>query len=349
MKLEQPTGTTNRRRFLQYAAMLGVGWRTLMNSGDARAAVYAAREAAGDKDLWPQMTYRKLGRTDFNASRLVFGCGASLALRAKDELLNAAYDAGINVFDVGYSGYYYYAEENLSSFVRKVRDKVFLISKAPAELDVEPNQQVTVEQAKHAAKVWSERLDESLAGLQVDYVDAYYVMASYNPSLIQSEEIYSAFQRAKQAGKVKHLGLSTHRNAEKVVLAAAETGWYDLAMIAITPGGWYDWETKQVLPGSKPMTGLLPVLEKVRKSGMGLVGMKAARHIAGRFYLPWGNLDAFDEYYDEKLMAASLSPFQRSYAYVLAHGLDVVNADIGSFAHLEENVLATTSSPKYFA
>ena len=82
------------------------------------------------------------------------GCGASLAIRSKDELLNAAYDAGINVFDVGYSGYYHNAQENLSSFIRGVRDKVFLISKAPAELDsdVAPNQSVTVDQAKRAAK-----------------------------------------------------------------------------------------------------------------------------------------------------------------------------------------------------
>jgi predicted aldo/keto reductase-like oxidoreductase len=351
MEPEQPTGTTSRRKFLQYSAMLSVGWQTLMSSRDARAAVYAAKEAAGVGSLWPEMTYRTLGRTGFRASRLVMGCGASLAIRSKDELLNAAYDAGINVFDVGYSGYYFYAQENLASFINRVRDDVFLISKAPAGLDpdVAPNQSVTVEQAKHAAKVWSEQLDESLGQLQVDYVDAYYLMASYNPSLIKSEEIYNAFQRAKQAGKVKHLGLSTHRNAEKVVLAAAETGWYDLAMIAITPGGWYDWETKSVLKGSKPMTGLLPVLEKVRNSGMGLVGMKAARHIAGRIYLPWGNPDTFNEYYDEKLMSAQLSPFQRSYAYVLAHGLDVVNADIGNFGHLEENVHAATSSQEYFA
>jgi hypothetical protein len=354
MKLKQTTGTTgrvSRRNFLTYAAILAVGWRTLLSSRDARAAVYAARESAGGASVWPEMTYRTLGRTGFNASRLVMGCGASLAIRSKDELLNAAYDAGINVYDVGYSGYYYYAQENLSPFIRKVRDNVFLISKAPAELDgeVAPNQAVTVDQAKRAASIWSERLDESLKELNVDYVDAYYLMASYNPSLIESEEIYQAFLRAKQAGKVKHLGLSTHRNAEKVVLTAAKTGWYDLAMIAITPGGWYDWESKNVLPGSKPMTGLQPVLEEVRSSGMGLVGMKAARHIAGKFYLPWGNEDAFDQYYDEKLMAARLSSFQRSYAYVLAHGLDVVNADIGSFAHLKENVHAATSSQTYFA
>jgi aryl-alcohol dehydrogenase-like predicted oxidoreductase len=269
--------------------------------------------------------------------------------RRKDELLNAAYDAGINVFDVGYRGYYRSAEKHLAPFLQKVRDRVFLISKAPADLEAAPDERVTVEQARQAAGIWSRRLDESLSELQVDRVDAYYLMASYNPSLIESEEVYRAFQDARQAGKVAYLGLSTHRNAEKVLLAAARTGWYDLAMIAITPGGWYDWESKSVLQGSKPMTGLQPVLEKARESGMGLVGMKAARHLAGLPILGWWKkLEAFDEHYDQNLLSAGLSPYQRSYAYVLAHGLDVVNADMGSLLQLRENVIAVAKSPSYF-
>jgi aryl-alcohol dehydrogenase-like predicted oxidoreductase len=349
MGLDQDTGSISRRRFVQYLAMLIVGGRTLLNSGDARAAFYAARQAAGADGAWPKMSYRKLGRTNFNASRLVFGCGAALMFRKKDALLDAAYDAGINVFDVGYRGYYRNAEKNLAPFIRKVRDRVFLISKAPADLDVEPDARITVPQARQAADSWAKRLDASLKELRVDHVDAYYLMASYNPFLIESEEVYAVFERARQAGKVTHLGLSTHRNAEKVLLAAAGTGRYDLAMIAITPGGWYDWESKSVLEGSKPMTGLQPTLGKARESGMGLIGMKAARHMAGLPILGWWKVpDAFDEYYDERLLSAPLSPFQRSYAYVLAHGLDVVNADMQSLAHLQENVIATTSSPTYF-
>jgi aryl-alcohol dehydrogenase-like predicted oxidoreductase len=330
--------------------VLTVGGRTLWSSGDARAALHAALDAATGPAGWPAMSYRKLGRTGFNASRLVMGCGASLMFSKKDALLNAAYEAGVNVFDVGYRGYYRAAESNLSGFLNKVRDDVFLISKARVDLEVEPDDIVTVAQAKQAARVWSERLDASLAELRVDHVNAYYLMASHNPSLIRSEEIHVAFQTAKQAGKVGHLGISTHRNAEKVLAAAVETGWYDLAMIAITPGGWYDWESKSVLTGSKPMAELQPVLEKARASGIALVGMKAARHLSGLPVLGWWKkLDAFDEYYDDNLMSASLSPFQRSYAYVLAHGLDVVNADIQDMAQLQENVIATASSPRFFA
>ncbi len=340
----------SRRRFIQYLAVLTVGGRTLWSSGDARAAVAAAKAALGGPAAWPAMTYRKLGRTDFRASRLFMGCGASLMFRRKDELLHAAHEAGINVFDVGYRGYYRFAERNLAPFLKTARDDVFLISKAPADVDVEPDDIVTVEQARKAAAIWSERLDASLRDLEVDRVDAYYLMAAHNPSLIRAEEIRRAFEAARQAGKVRHLGVSTHRNAEKVLRAAAETGWYDLAMIAITPGGWYDWESKSVLEGSKPLKGLRPVLEEAKASGIALVGMKAARHLSGVRVLGWWKkLDAFDEYYDEKLMAAPLSPFQRSYAYVLGHGLDVVNADIQDLGQLQENVAATAGSASLFA
>ena len=77
---------------------------------------------------------------------------------------------------------------------------------------------------------------------------------------------------------------------------------------------------------------------------------RQARALSGLPVLGWWKkLDAFDEYYDESLRAAPFSPFQRSYAYVLAHGLDVVNADIQDAAQLRENVVAAARSPSFFA
>ena len=63
------------------------------------------------------MPHRTLGRTGFEGSRLVFGCGAALS-RRRDALLEAAFDAGINVFDVGFRGYYRDAERHLAPFAR---------------------------------------------------------------------------------------------------------------------------------------------------------------------------------------------------------------------------------------
>jgi aryl-alcohol dehydrogenase-like predicted oxidoreductase len=293
------------------------------------------------------MARRRLGRTGWDASRLVFGCGAALSERPNDALLEAALEAGINVFDVGFRAYYDDAEKHLGPFARKRRDHIFLISKAFVPLEVEPDAEITGSQARSGAAGWLEFLDGSLRELGVDHVDAYYLMASHNPSIVTSEEIQSAFQAARKAGKVRFLGLSTHQNAQKVLAAAVRSGAYDLAMIAITPAGWYDWTDKRILEGSPAMADLQPALARAREAGIGLVGMKAGRHLAGRRFLGWGNPRAFDRYYDEALLAAKLSPYQRSYAYVLEHGLDVVNADMQSLAHLRENVVAAATSSLY--
>ena len=337
-----------RRRFVQYLAMLGVGGQALLRSGDLSAAIAEARNAVSDAP-WPEMTYRTLGRTGFNASRLVFGCGAALSKGPADDLLNAAFDAGVNVFDVGTSRYYDDAERNLAPFLKRHRDEVFLISKAMLNLDVEPNEPVSVADARAAAAAWLELMDESLREMKTEHVDAYYVMAAHNPSLVASEELYGAFSKAKAAGKVSHFGLSTHQNAQRVLETAIETGWYSLATIAITPGGWYDWADRTILEGSPPMLELQPLLDRARAAGIGLIGMKAGRFLAGRRFLGWGNPGAFDEFYDDALLAADLSAFQRSYAFVLAHGLDCVNADMQHHAHLKENFVAAATSHEIFA
>ncbi len=340
---------TNRRRFLKTLAMVGVAGQTLLRSRDVRAAVGAARDiAVPGVSNWPEMPKRQLGNTGFAASQLVFGCGAALSRGPKDDLLEASFEAGVNVYDVGYRGYYKDAEKNLAPFARRVRDRIFLISKAYAPLEVEPNDSVTPGQARYAADTWLEALDGSLRELEVDRIDAYYAMASFSPSLIKSDELLGAAERAKDAGKISHLGLSTHQNAEKVLEAAIETGAYSLAQIAVTPAGWYDWASKGILPSSPPMAKLRPLFDRARKAGMGLVGMKAGRYLAGRKFLGWGKPTAFDSYYDPSFMAAELSPFQRSYAFVLEHGLDCVNADSQSMTHLAENFAAAATSSRYF-
>ena len=341
---------TNRRSFVELLTLLGVGGGALLRTRDVRAAVSTAQEAADKMPgaaPWPGMTYRVLGRTGFRASRLVYGCGAALAGRPNDRLLNVALEAGVNVFDVGYSGYYRNAERNLASFAKAHRNEIFLISKAP--VNVGADDEVTTEVAKEAARAWSMLLDKSLTELDTEHVDAYYQMAANNPAVVRAEELRRAFEDAKAAGKVSFLGLSTHENAQQVLEAAIDTGWFDLAMIAITPAGWYDWNKRQILSESDDMAHLAPLLARARKAGIGLVGMKVGRLLAGRRWGGGANGKVFDGYYDEALLAADLSDFQRSYAYVLAHGLDVVNADIQDYAILKENFVAAATSERYFA
>ena len=348
----QRTARTDRRSFLTGLAALGLAGRTLLRTGDAGAAIYAAETASGGSDRLVSPGRRVLGRTGFEGSRLVFGCGAALSRRRRDDLLEAALEAGINVFDNGTRRYYRDAEVNLAPFLARhkaKRDEIFLISKAMTYLDVGPEEEITPAQAREGAATWTGLLEQSLSELGVDHVDAYYVMASHNPYIVKSEEMRSAFETARDAGKVRYWGLSTHQNAQRVLEAAAETGAYHLAQIAITPAGWYDWADRNILPGSATMQDLRPFLDGVRESGIALIGMKAGRYLAGRKFLGWGKPDAFDDHYDEAFLASGLSAFQRSYAYVLGHGLDAVNADMQSFAHLEENLAAAATADSAFA
>lgn len=334
-----------RRSLIQTFSMLAAGTTALARTGSLQAATDEATQSVKG---WPGMQYRTLGKTGFNGSRLVFGCGAALSRGTANNLLEPAFEAGINVFDVGYRNYYKDAEQNLAPFLKKHGDDIFVISKANPEVELKWDQEVSVAVAKEAAGKWSRFLDQSLSELGIEHVDAYYLMAANNVSMIRSDEMYDAFSRAKQAGKVDHWGISTHQNAENVLLAAAETGRFSLAQIAVTPAGWYDWIDKGILDDGQAMTDLQGVFNTAREAGIGLIGMKAGRYLAGRRFLGWGDPDAFDEYYDEELLRAKLTAFQRSYAYVLAHGLDAVNADMQSWQHFRENHFATTRVTEQF-
>ena len=347
MKKKKNSDSYDRREFLKIVASAAFSAPILLTSTNSQASASTGAAETVHLNERPTMSYRKLGRTGFYSSRLVFGCGAALMGGGAPRLLQRAFEAGINHFDVGSDIYYKGSERNLAPFLKDHREKVWVVSKAPAIIRVPSGQSVTVEQARSAAAYWTRLMDASLKDLQTDYVDAYYLMAVDNPSLVRSEEVYNAFRKARDAGKVGYFGLSTHGNAQKVLEAAIETGWYDLAMIGITPAGWYDWDTKGLAKGTSTLTELRGLLKRANQAGIGLVGMKTVRYLAPFWSLGKGDPTAFDNVYSEKFKASPLNPFQRAYAYVLQHGLDVVNADMHNLKHLDENIVAAARADLY--
>jgi aryl-alcohol dehydrogenase-like predicted oxidoreductase len=298
----------------------------------------------------PSMTYRKLGRTNFMCSRLVFGCGAALVGGRGVHLLDRAFESGINYFDCGSESYYKGNETSFAPFLKANRKNIWVTSKAmvddtnDSQLDIP----ITLDQAKAASTKWTKFLNQSLKDLQTEYVDAYLLMNIRNPSILSSEEVYKAFLDAKAAGKVGFFGFSTHKNAKKVLEAAIKTKWYDIAMPGITPAGWYDWSTKNIEKDASSLSSLRSLLNMARKAGMGLIGMKTVRLMSPMSSLGKGDETVFNSYYDKKLLESPLNPFQRAYAYILENGLDVVNADMQNFTHLEDNIVAAATSKIYF-
>ncbi|MFP6584738.1 MAG: aldo/keto reductase [Candidatus Hydrogenedentota bacterium] len=346
----------NRRDFMKTSAVAGSAMLA-SSAGTANAADDGLIHRNEQPD---KMSYTKLGRTNFMCSKLVFGCGAALAGGRAVRLLERAFDNGVNHYDIGYDDYYKGSEKAIKEFANRHRDEIWITSKAPARggIGVGTDLKYTVAMAKADATFWTKEIDKSLSHMGIDYVDAYYLMMVGNPEAIRSEELRNAFLKAKEAGKVGHWGISTHLRAHECLEVAIETDWYDLAMVAITPAGWYDTVTSKTVSDRGSMKDLRPFLDKARKAGIGLVGMKAARHIALNPYegMAAGVLGAtgadpsmYDAHYSEKLMKSGLNPFQRTYAYLVENGMDVVNSDMQNFKHFEENIIAARDAHTYFA
>jgi predicted aldo/keto reductase-like oxidoreductase len=283
MKDNEQHVSMNRRKFSKIIMSSVIGGPFILGSKGSFSKDSTAGDNLIHRNERSSMTYRKLGRTNFMSSRLVFGCGAALVGGKAVRLLDRAFEAGINHFDVGSDVAYKGSEQNLAPFLKANRDNIWVASKAPLYIKIEyPDDPVSVEQAKEAANIWTKLLNASLKDLKTDYIDAYYLMAVNSPALISSEELYKAFLEAKSAGKIGYFGLSTHNNTKKVLEVAIKTGWYDLAMIGITPAGWYDWETKELEKDTPTLIDLQPLLEQARDTGIGLIGMKTVRTIISK-------------------------------------------------------------------
>ena len=278
MNKDKEKSAVDRRSFLKTSAAAG---STILAAGLPSTPRALAADGYDHRNERPgRMQYRKLGRTNFMCSALVFGCGAALRDGKAIRLLERAYDQGVNHFDVGrtYKG----SEAAMAPFLKQHRGDIWVTSKGPARTGeaLGPDDPLTVDYAKGAMRYWTQQLDDSLKALDTDYVDAYYLMGVNHAGFVKSEETATAFLKAKEAGKVGHFGISTHERAQECLEAAIEAGWYSLAMIAMTPSGWYDYRERQLRKGTLNLKQVRPLLDQAREAGIGLVGMKAARHIA---------------------------------------------------------------------
>ncbi|HSW47167.1 MAG TPA: aldo/keto reductase, partial [Phycisphaerae bacterium] len=291
----------DRRRFLKTTAA-GVGAAAVAGSIAQAAEGPAASQPAArvsDKDpIWLSrkdgMAYARLGRTNLMCSRIVAGWCKNLPL----ERLLAR---GVNYFDtaLGYGNY----EVEMKPFLARNRDKLFLISKATdvagysridkgvidlyrkamqaflgeseGDLLALHNRAIAKAKAtgekpdlrpagKHIAKMYLDKLDESLGRMGVSDVDSYFVHGIEVPWIFDCLELWEAYEKVHKAGKVKHFGYSTHKHVKEVMAAGVEANkrgpWkIDLVMPAVNPGSFDD---------------LKPELEALKKQDVGIVAMK---------------------------------------------------------------------------
>jgi aryl-alcohol dehydrogenase-like predicted oxidoreductase len=181
--------------------------------------------ACGNVARWltvEAMKYRTLGKTGLRISAVGLGtmvhAGHFGPMKDSESLsaIDAALDLGVNFIDTSDAYGAGYAETLLGNALKGKRDKVIIATKG-GNVMVGPNRGKRIFDPDYISRV----MDESLQRLQTDYIDLYQL---HNPTIdvIERGEVWNVLQRAKQAGKIRHYGVSINTMEEGV--AAVKDG-----------------------------------------------------------------------------------------------------------------------------
>lgn len=152
----------------------------------------------------------RLGSTGIEVKQNAFGA-LPIQRASKEEavkILHKAYEGGMRYFDT--ARVYSDSEEKLGEAFKDVRENIYLATKSMSR---------TPEGVKAD-------LETSLKLLQTDYIDVYQfhmVDRCYKPG--DGTGMYEVMQEAKEAGKIRHIGITTHKLqvAEEII----ESGLYE--------------------------------------------------------------------------------------------------------------------------
>ena len=151
--------------------------------------------AQADPHATMGLSYRVLGKTGFKVTSV--GCGCMVTSDAS--VIERAADLGINYFDTS-RGYQHGNNERLvGAALKGKRKNIYLSSKTDGG----------------TKEIALQELDTSLRELGTDYLDIWYLHAKHNPAAA-TDELFEAQQIARQQGKIRFAGVSTHNSKEMV-------------------------------------------------------------------------------------------------------------------------------------
>ncbi len=239
-----------RRSFLR-SGLAGAAGLAVLNK-----AALASKEPASD-----EIIYRTLGKTGLKIPVVSFG-----VMRADNSaLVKAAYDGGIKMFDTAHGYQNGRNEEMLGNFFTAVPRNSFIIATkiGPAGVD----RQTGKPSAETTAADFLSKFEISLSRLKMNYVDILYMHGVESPDVLRHKEIVNAMLDLKKKGKVRFIGVSTHKNEPVIIKAMAEDGIWDVVLTAYNFTQTYRDEMNKAL-------------QAAADAGIGVVAMKT---MAGGF------------------------------------------------------------------
>ncbi len=164
------------------------------------------------------MQYRTLGRTGLEVSLVSFG-GIKLpkvSQQEATELLNRALDLGMNFVDTARR--YRDSETKIGKALEGRRDEFILATKTPT---------------RDAAGAMDD-LEESLRELRTDYLDLWQLHSVSDPDAFEQVTApggaAEALVKAREQGKVRHIGVTSHRSHE-AMRSAITCGLFETIML----------------------------------------------------------------------------------------------------------------------
>ncbi len=175
------------------------------------------------------------------------------------QLVRAALDAGYVFLDTA-QGYQRGTNEAMLGEILKDRPRDSFVIATKASL---PKDQTTGGYGPDATEeAYTKKIDTSLKSLRLDYVDIYHHHGTWTRNATLHEPILSALQKAKKAGKIRWIGVSTHRNEPEVIDAATDSKIYDVVLPA------YNFRQQHAAEIQK-------AIARAAGAGLGVVGMKS--------------------------------------------------------------------------
>lgn len=247
-----------RRNFIHQSSMGFAALTVLKNS-----TFMAPKRRRG------KIIYRTLGKTGIKLPVVSMG-----VMNADNpQVLKHAYDLGVRHFDTAWRYQNGRNEEMVGKVIKdmKIRDKIILSTKAPLAIGNRSSYTIPEleEMKKNEGKDFDNRLkedyfrtfEESLQRLQQDYVDILYVHSVKDPGTIELPFLLEALSKLKKDGKVRFLGVSSHRNEIPVFKKVIEMNFFDVILAPLNYKMRHREEMKQVL-------------KQAHDKGMGVVAMK---------------------------------------------------------------------------
>ncbi len=200
-------------------------------------------------------SYRRLGRTEAMVSDISIGSGSGTGGRQTPKVVHEAIERGVNYFDTAPDYSAAGSENRFGEAMVGKRDKIFLATKfcTPGG-HLGPGTSV---------ETYMEAVNSSLGRLRTDWVDLVHIHSCDSVDRLLDENVHEAFDRLKQQGKVRFLGVSTHTpDLVTVANAAIESDLFDVMMLAYHFGAWPQ---------------LADVIDRAAKKDIGVVAMKTLR------------------------------------------------------------------------